>query len=201
MSAEESSSDASDAVGWYDNHAKSIVERYESLAPEKANAWLEPLLPSQPALALDVGAGSGRDAAWLVSLGHQVIAVEPAEQMRVRGQRLHASDKIQWINDRLPGLESVHRLGLSFDFILLNAVWMHLAPSNRRRAFRKLITLLKPGGWIAISFRQPDPNKRAMFPCHLDELEQLARIHGSFIERGARRRTTSYPDLESNGHD
>jgi HNH endonuclease/Methyltransferase domain len=112
-----------------------------------------------------------------------VIAVEPSEQMRLRGQRLHASDKIRCINDRLPGLENVHRLGLSFDFILLNAVWMHLAPSNRRRAFRKLITLLKPGGWIAISFRQPDPsNPRAMFPCHLDELEQLARIHGSFIE-------------------
>jgi hypothetical protein len=61
---------------------------------------------------------------------------------------------------------------------------MHLAPANRRRAFRKLITLLKPGGWLAISFRQPDPSDpRAMFPCHVDELEQLARIHGSFIER------------------
>ena len=183
MSAEESSSDASDAVGWYDDHAESIAERHESLAPEKINAWLEALLPSQPALALDVGAGSGRDAARLSSLGHQVIAVEPSEQMRVRGQRLHASDNIRWINDRLPGFENVHRLGLSFDFILLSAVWMHLAPPNRRRAFRKLITLLKPGGWMAISFRQPDAsNPRAMFPCHLDELEQLARIHGSLIE-------------------
>jgi protein-L-isoaspartate O-methyltransferase len=80
MSAEESSSDASDAVGWYDDHAEPIAERHESLAPEKVNAWLETLLPSQPALALDVGAGSGRDAAWLLSLGHQVIAVEPSEQ-------------------------------------------------------------------------------------------------------------------------
>jgi SAM-dependent methyltransferase len=169
---QDTSSDASDAVGWYDDHAESIAERHESLAPEKVNAWLKALLPSQPALVLDVGAGSGRDAAWLSSFGHQVIAVEPSEQMRVRGQRLHASDNIRWINDRLPGLENVHRLGLSFDFILLNAVWMHLAPPNRRRAFRKLITLLKPGGWMAISFRQPDAsNPRAMFPCHLDELE------------------------------
>ena len=93
MSAEESSSDTSDAVGWYDDHAESIVERHESLAPERVNAWLEPLLPSQPALVLDVGAGSGRDAAWLVSLGHNVIAAEPSEQMRFRGQRLHASDQ------------------------------------------------------------------------------------------------------------
>jgi SAM-dependent methyltransferase len=76
------------------------------------------------------------------------------------------------------------RLGISFDFILLNVVWMHVPTANRRRAIRKLATLLKPGAWMAISFRQPEPgNPRSMFPCHLDELEQLARIHGTFIER------------------
>jgi hypothetical protein len=49
---------------------------------------------------------------------------------------------LRWINDRLPRLENVHRLGISFDFILLNAVWMHVPSANRRRAFRKLVTLL-----------------------------------------------------------
>lgn len=113
-----------------------------------------------------------------------MIAVEPSEQMRARGVILHGTDRIRWINDRLPGLENVHRLGISFDFILLNAVWMYVPPANRRRAFRKPVTLLKPGAWMAISFRQPEPvNLRSMFPCHLDELEQLARIHGTFIER------------------
>ena len=184
MSADDLSPDSSDAVAWYDENAEAIVERHESIAPEKVNDWLEDILPNQPSLVLDVGAGSGRDAAWLASRGHQVIAVEPSEQMRARGVRLHGTDKIRWINDRLPGLENVHRLGISFDFILLNAVWMHVLPTNRRRAFRKLVTLLKPGAWMAISFRQADPGDlRSMFPCHVDELEQLARIHGTFIER------------------
>ena len=184
MSVDDLSPDASDAVAWYDEHAETVVERHESMAPEKVNAWLVNLLPSQPALVLDVGAGSGRDAAWLGSLGHEVIAVEPSDQMRSRGLQLHEPDKIRWINDRLPGLENVHRLGTSFDFILLNAVWMHVPPADRRRAFRKLVTLLKPGGWMAISFRQPDSgNPRSMFPCQVAELEQLARIHGALIER------------------
>jgi SAM-dependent methyltransferase len=184
MPYDDSSPESSDAVAWYDQNVESAVERHESLAPEKVNNWLAGVLPIKPALVLDVGAGSGRDAAWLASRGHEVVAVEPSEQMRIRGARLHTADKIRWINDRLPGLETVHRLGISFDFILLNAVWMHLAPANRRRAFRKLVTLLKPGAWMAISFRQPEPgNPRSMFPCHRDELEQLAKIHGTFIER------------------
>jgi len=183
MSSDQPISDASSAIEWYDSNAEAVVERHESLAPEQINAWLKPFLPNQPALVLDVGADSGRDATWLVSRRHEVIAVESSAPMRDREQRLRPSEKIRWINDRLPGLERVHSLGLSFDFILLNAVWMHLAPSHRQRAFRKLITLLKPGGWLAFTFRQPEPNNPgAMFPCHMDELEQLARIHGSFIE-------------------
>jgi SAM-dependent methyltransferase len=184
LSADDFSPDSNDAVAWYDENAEAIIERHESLAPERVNAWLADALPNQPVLVLDVGAGSGRDAAWLVSRGHEVIAVEPSEQMRIRGLRLHLANRIRWINDRLPGLENVHRLGISFDLILLNAVWMHVAPASRLRAFRKLVTLLKPGGWMAVSFRQPEPgNPRSMFPCHVDELEQLARIHGTFIER------------------
>jgi hypothetical protein len=46
-----------------------------------------------------------------------------------------------WLNDRLPGLSEVHRSGLTFDLILLNAVFMHVPPGQRQRAFRKLITL------------------------------------------------------------
>jgi protein-L-isoaspartate O-methyltransferase len=41
-------------------------------------------LPAPPARVLDVGAGSGRDAAWLTSLGLEVVAVEPSVALRVR---------------------------------------------------------------------------------------------------------------------
>ena len=176
---------STDPIAWYDLHAGEVVNRYESPAPEKINDWFRAFLPGQPGFILDVGAGSGRDAAWLASLGHEVIAVEPSDQLRARAQELHAGvSGITWINDRLPGLEKVHRLGVSFDFILLNAVWMHVPPASRQPAFRKLITLLKPGGRLAISFRQPDPDRaRSIFACHMDEFEKLARDHGSIIEK------------------
>ncbi len=105
--------------------------------------------------------------------------------MRARAREVHTgATGISWMNDRLPGLEKVHRLGVSVDFILANAMWMHLPPAARQRAFRKLITLLKPGGRLAITLRQPDPDRaRAMFPFHLDEFEKLARDHGAIIEK------------------
>jgi SAM-dependent methyltransferase len=136
----------SDAVRWYDQNISLVSPRYESVAAESVHRWLVDLLPNAPALVLDVGAGTGRDAAWLASRGLEVIAVEPSGAMRAEAQRLHPCPSIRWIADSLPSLNHVLRLGLSFDMILLSAVWMHVLPADRTRAFRKLVTLLKPGG-------------------------------------------------------
>ena len=44
-------------------------------------------------------------------------------------------------------------MGLQFDLIWLSAVWMHVPPADRPRAFRKMVSLLKPAGWIMLSLR------------------------------------------------
>ncbi|MBM4073916.1 MAG: class I SAM-dependent methyltransferase [Planctomycetes bacterium] len=126
----------SDAIRWYDANAEDVSRRYESVAAEIVHGWLVDLLPSAPALVLDVGAGTGRDAAWLASRGLEVVAVEPSRPMLAEGQRLHPSPSIRWISDSLPDLDKLFRLGLSFDLILLSAVWMHVPPADRARAFR-----------------------------------------------------------------
>jgi hypothetical protein len=57
-------------------------------------------------------------------------------------------------------------------------------PNDRQRAFRKLVTLLKPCGFIALTFRSPDPDpSRGMFPASTEEIERLARTHGAVVER------------------
>ena len=106
--------------------------------------------------------------------------------MLAKGQRLHPSPSIRWISDSLPGLDSLFRLGLSFDLILLSAVWMHVPPADRARAFRKLVTLLKPGGCIAITLRHgPAEPERGVHNVSQAEIEHLARAHGAFVERAA----------------
>ena len=96
----------------------------------------------------------------------------------------HGDPRIQWISDSLPSLKRTVRSGLAFDVILVSAVWMHVAPSDRTRAFRKLITLLKPGGVLAITLRHgPAEAGRRFHPVSATEIKSLARDHGGFIER------------------
>ncbi len=135
-----------DPVAWYDANVETVTARYEGIAGEDIHGWLLDLLPALPATLLDIGAGTGRDATWLASKGYDVVAVEPSANMRAASARLHPAVRVHWINDTLPTLGEVTKSGLSFDLILLSAVWMHVSAADRPRAFRKLINLLKPGG-------------------------------------------------------
>jgi protein-L-isoaspartate O-methyltransferase len=163
----------------YEQNARQLVTQYESLAFEDVHAALLDLLPEPGATVLDVGAGSGRDAAWFASHGYDVVAVEPSDAMRTHGRALHPSPRIHWLSDSLPELAQVRRLGLTFDLILLSAVWMHVPPASRARALRKLATMLSPSGRIAISLRLGEPDtERAMHEVTLLELSSLSQQFG-----------------------
>ncbi|MCY3703035.1 MAG: methyltransferase domain-containing protein [Rhodospirillales bacterium] len=173
-----------DPIDWYDSNAETVIPQYEGLTSDTVHGWLRDLLPKGSATVLDIGAGSGRDAAWLSARGYDVVAAEPSASMRIAGATKHAQVPIRWIDDRLPALATVSKSGLSFDLILLSAVWMHLPPGDRPRAFRKIINLLKPGGLLAIALRDgPADQARGIHPVSLEEVEGLARDHGAFVER------------------
>lgn len=166
-------------ISHYEQNAARLVTQYESLAFEDVHMSLLDLLPGPGATILDVGAGSGRDAAWFALHGYDVVAVEPSDAMRAHGRALHPSARIHWLSDSLPELAQVSRLGLTFDLILLSAVWMHVAPASRARALRKLATMLSPSGRIAISLRLGEPDAaRAMHEVSLHELSSLSQQFG-----------------------
>ena len=175
-----------DPIAWYNANAEFVVAQYEAVTSEAVLGWLQDLLPHSSTTVLDLGAGSGRDAAWLASKGHDVVAVEPSSTMRTAALSLHDNPAIHWIDDRLPALRVVSRSGLSFDLILLSAVWAHLPESDRPRAFRKMINLLKPGGLLAITLRiGPLDQERGFHSVSPEEVEVLARGHGAFVEKCA----------------
>ncbi len=105
---------------------------------------------------------AGRDAGGFAAAGYDVVAVEPSAGMRAEAARLHPSARIRWLPDSLPGLVTTSRLGLAADVVLLGAVWQHLAPIDRPRAFRKMVGLLRSGGVLALTLRHgPDDGRGA----------------------------------------
>ena len=171
-----------DIIEYYSQNAERLTQRYEELSPQRIHAAWAHLMPQSKSNILDVGAGSGRDAAWFAGRGHSVFAVEPADNLRQKAMSVHPDDGILWINDRLPDLKNVHRLNRGFDVILVSAVWMHLAPADRHRAFESLHPLLNPAGLLIISFRKgPAPKRPAMFPVTANEIRDLARQFELFV--------------------
>jgi SAM-dependent methyltransferase len=133
-----------------------------------------PFLPVSPGLLLDVAAGCGRDAAWFAGAGWEVIAVEAAAHGRDGARARHTSPRIRWVEDSLPALAAVHRLGLAFDVVWLSGVWMYVPPADRGPAMRKLATLLKPGGRLVMTLCHGlAPEDRPLWPVSAHEVERL----------------------------
>ncbi len=169
-------------IAWYDRNARAVAEQYESLRPDDLHAWFAHLLPKTPGLAIDIGAGSGRDAAWFAAKSYRVVAVEPSKGMLAEARKRHGSEAIQWLSDRLPALTTTLALGVAADIVHLGAVWMHLPKDDRPRAFRKLVSLTRSGGLILMTIRDgAEDNDRGIHAAEIDELESLARDHGLVV--------------------
>ncbi len=141
-----------DYISFYNQNATRVAEQYESVAFETVHRDLLEFLPSPPASALDIGAGSGRDANWLSKSGFNVVAVEPSENLRTIAARLYLSQRIVWLDDRLPGLHKLTNFR-AFDLILCSAVWMHLSRHEQILSMRRLSTLSAGHGRVCITFR------------------------------------------------
>ncbi|MBU8542731.1 MULTISPECIES: class I SAM-dependent methyltransferase [Roseomonadaceae] len=147
----------------YAAEAPALLRQYESISfADVHHAFLD-LLPPAPARVADIGAGTGRDAAALAAMGHQVLAVEPTAELRAGGAALHPSPRLAWLEDGLPDLAGLVARGQRYDLMLLTAVWMHLDAPDRARAMPVLAGLLAPGGQMWLSLRHgPVPEGRVM---------------------------------------
>jgi SAM-dependent methyltransferase len=160
----------------YADEAEELFRLYESIPAADAHRAVLHLIPASPASVLDIGSGTGRDAAWFADLGHRVVAVEPTSAMRIPAMALHPSTQIEWLDDSLPDLALVRARGVSFDLVMLTAVWMHLDAAQRRQAMPNIAALVRPGGTVIMKVRHgPVPVGRRMFDITPEETIELAR--------------------------
>lgn len=168
-----------DGTQGYDQEVEAFFARAASIPFAEKYAGLLHLIPLVPSSVLDIGAGSGRDAADFAALGHKVLAVEPTPVLLAGAIARHAHPAIAWLNDGLPDLAAVRARGETFDLVLMSAVWMHLDAVQRRRAMPNVAALLADGGMLILSLRHgPVPPGRRMFEVSAVETIGLAEAEG-----------------------
>jgi SAM-dependent methyltransferase len=163
----------------YAEEAEALLKQYESIRFTDVHRQMLHLIPTIPGRVLDIGSGTGRDAAGFAAMGHTVVAVEPTAELRERAAVLHPSPRIEWLDDSLPDLAMLTERGETFVVVMLTAVWMHLDEQQRRRAMPKATGLVRCGGVMIISLRHgPVPPGRRMFDVSAEETTQLASAGG-----------------------
>ena len=158
-----------DVLDIYAANASALADRYDALDTGAVLAPVLDLLPSPPVRVLDIGAGSGRDAAWLAGRGYRVTAAEPVAAFRDTIARRDAQIAI-----RDAGLPELAGLDGVFDIVLIAAVWHHLPPGDRDRALARCVDLMGQDARLILSLRHgPLPEGQ---PIHAADTEtEIAR--------------------------
>ena len=151
-------------------------------------------------------ATSGRTTRRRVNLSHapSIVLAAPGIRCQAHNRAIYARiftaidtkarhpaefDRNDWVSDRLPSRSETIRLGIAADVVFLGTVWMHFRQEDRLKAFRKLCSLTRSGGLIAMSVRRgPDDAERGIAEATVEETERLARGHGLAVCRRPQRR-------------
>jgi 2-polyprenyl-3-methyl-5-hydroxy-6-metoxy-1,4-benzoquinol methylase len=169
----------SPAIADYDAKAAVLVPSWRKLDFLEVHAPVLHLMPEKPSRILDIGAGAGGDAGWFASQGHTVLAVEPADGLRLAGMADHPGPNIEWLDDSLPDLAAVMARGEMFDLVTLTAVWAHLDHEQRAIAIRGIAALMRDGARLIMSVRSGwTLPERPTWEARPEETIRLAKAEG-----------------------
>ncbi len=151
-----------ETIRWYDRHARSRSRRYEDITLSEVHRYLHMWIPPDSRV-LEIGCGSGRDAAFLASVGHEVTALDASAGMTDQARKLHPG--ISFLHAPVP-LPSDHQLlQESFHGIVSLAVLMHIPNEELFDFAYQVKRLLKYQGVFICSYciRREMPEDERLF--------------------------------------
>jgi SAM-dependent methyltransferase len=178
-------------INTYDKQAEALARSYDSVqTPDIIPAFTRRVLALGTGAghkALDIGCGSGRDAAWLARQGFDVVACDGSTEMIRLAAQNNGAANIRYLADDAPALHKVSALTEKFNVILLNAFIFHLDYRSPHDAlsplFNKLRDLAAPSAFIYTNLRHgPVPEGRQMYDIPLTHVQQLAMRHNLQFE-------------------
>ena len=151
---------------YYQHNAGELARRYETAEVSGLHRRLLETFPAGSKL-LEIGCGSGREAAFLTARGFEVYCIEPAPQMIGEALRCHPELEGRLFEGSLPGDPPEEILGGSaglqahegsYDGIYAVASLMHLSKTELADTFLLLRSTLKAGGrfLFSVPLTRPD---------------------------------------------
>ena len=134
-------------IAFYENQAQTIAARYEAVKSPVECYFAMAFPPGSR--VLDVGCGSGRDAARLLDHGYEAFGIEPSSSLRAAALAAHPGLAGRIGHGALPDI--CQDFGGEFDGVLCSAVLMHVPDAELLDAALALRKLLKPHGRLLLS--------------------------------------------------
>jgi 2-polyprenyl-3-methyl-5-hydroxy-6-metoxy-1,4-benzoquinol methylase len=156
---------------------KETIAVYDREPERFAREWVEQPSPQdlydlllryfRPGPTVDIGCGSGRDAAWLAKNGFEVEGFDASLNFLNEARSRYPDLKFE--QSVLPELQGVPRR--SYENVLCETVIMHLEQDQVGPSTETLAELLRPGGTLYLSWRiTPDRSER----------DKLGRLYTAF---------------------
>jgi SAM-dependent methyltransferase len=133
---------------YYEQNAKQIAPTYEDADLSNVYRMLKQLFVI-PSRLLELGGGSGRDAAFLLGQGHDLFFSDASRLMILEAIRLHPELTSRALVCKADGI--LPFVGDCFDGVVAIAVLMHLTIPAIIQSMSEMHRVVKPGGTILIS--------------------------------------------------
>ena len=126
---------------------------------EAPNDFLASIAGRLPSVghALDIGAGEGRNALFLASLGLDVLAVDQSEVGMQKAQR-RAQQRGLKLRTQAVDLQDFDTEPNSLDVV--SSIFVHLPRALRAAVHKRACAWLKPGGMLVLEAYAPDQIQR-----------------------------------------
>jgi len=137
-------------IAYYDKNAAAISDKYEKINMSFIQKKLISYLPEKGNI-LEIGMGSGRDAAFLVSEGFDLTGVDPSIGMLRKAAELHPELTARMHCYSLPFEKENPLLKEKFNAVLLIASIMHIRDDELFESSYQIREMLEPEGILIIS--------------------------------------------------
>lgn len=166
-------------IDGYVEDSSFLIQAFEAISSPDLLSHVLDFIPNSNCSVIEVGAGTGRDAAWLASKGLNVSAVEPVSEFREAGKSFHPSPLIEWFNDSLPSLTQIIQQNRIYQLALLISVWQHIPKDDKLASLTNLHSVLEQNGKLIISVRNgPGSTNRKCYPTTAKETIAIAQLCG-----------------------